>query len=111
MRKEGKAYPMTVYAGILLVWVAVAIWPHVGQIVILISMVGLPISGIVLAMKTKNTIDGQAVPGYDIFDFGWWSAAPYIFGAILVGILIMGNSLHLFNDPYVEWVDAFFRGS
>jgi hypothetical protein len=47
-------------------------------------------------MKMKDTFFGTPIPGYDIFDFGWWSAAPYIFGAILFGILFMSNTLHLF---------------
>ena len=77
MKKEGKSYPKTVCAGIVLVWVAVAIWPEViGILVILISGVGLLISGVVLGMKTKTTIFGDAIPGRDIFDFGWLSAAP-----------------------------------
>ena len=70
MKKEGKSYPKTVCAGIVLVWVAVAIWPEViGIVVILISGVGLLISGVVLGMKTKTTIFGDAIPGRDIFDF------------------------------------------
>ena len=61
-----------------------------------ISGVGLLISGVVLGMKTKTTIFGTPIPGCDIFDFGWLSAAPVIFGAILFGILFMSNTLHLF---------------
>ena len=95
--KKGKSYPKTVCAGIVLVWVAVAIWPEViGIVVILISGVGLLISGVVLGMKTKTTIFGTPIPGCDIFDFGWLSAAPVILGAILFGILFMSNTLHLF---------------
>jgi hypothetical protein len=77
MKKEGKSYPKTVCVGIVLVWVAVAIWPEViGIVVILISGVGLLISGVVLGMKTKTTIFGDAIPGCGIFDFEWLSAAP-----------------------------------